>query len=56
MEREREREREKEGGGVGGKMRAPSGSGLSAECIIARTTTMAVKTSVKKNEFAFFQT
>ena len=31
--RERERERKK-GGGVGGKMRAPSGSGLSAECII----------------------
>ena len=31
-EREGEREREKEagGGGVGGKMRAPSGSGLSA--------------------------
>ena len=31
---ERERERERRGGGVGGKMRAPSGSGLSAECII----------------------
>ena len=33
MKRERERERSG-GGGVGGKMRAPSGSGLSASCII----------------------